>query len=265
LIIDLPYSNGIWYDVGNIDGVFTNNWVENVGFYTDPFHEKNVWPSQNGFFFEISKGAVCAGNVFVNCDHGILILNSSNVKVYNNTFVNSMACFGRNERSAQGDHFGWHPSTGPDVDERINHEFVNNLLTSTENYNRPLLFIWQPETLCEKLNEATLKKLDNNVYVNKTDLYPIIWISQKIKNICQTSIKTSEELNNLKPEYAKNSLTFKNYSGPLFKGNYLKNYQLLEGFKGIKSGIKIPDEIAKLKGAKKANTYIGAYPSIKNN
>ena len=28
LVIDNPNSNGIWYDVGNVDGVFVNNWVE---------------------------------------------------------------------------------------------------------------------------------------------------------------------------------------------------------------------------------------------
>jgi hypothetical protein len=50
--------------------------------------------------------------------------------------VNSTASIGRKERSAVGDHFGWHPSTGPDVDERDGHVFVNNLLTAGENYHR---------------------------------------------------------------------------------------------------------------------------------
>ena len=260
LIVDLPYSNGVWYDVGNIDGVFTNNWVENVGIYTDPFHEKNVWPSQNGFFFEISKGAVCTGNVFVNCDHGILILNSSNVKVYNNTFVNSMACFGRNERSAQGDHFGWHPSTGPDVDERINHEFVNNLLASTDAFNRPLLFVWQPNSLCERLNVPTFSKLDYNVFSTENKTPPVIWLSQKLGNSCQTSFNTTSELNKLKGDFSKNSITFRDYTGPLFKGFHLKNYHLLSNFKGIKSGTEIPQKIKELSGNKSTQPYVGAYP-----
>ena len=35
LVIDNPHSNGVWWDVGNRDGVFVNNWVENalVGFF----------------------------------------------------------------------------------------------------------------------------------------------------------------------------------------------------------------------------------------
>ena len=89
LVTNLPNSNGIWYDVGNVDGRFLNNWVEGVGDVQSEFIHNKPYPSLNGFFFEISKGAVCAGNVFVNCDHGIFILNSSNVQIYQNTFVNS--------------------------------------------------------------------------------------------------------------------------------------------------------------------------------
>jgi hypothetical protein len=103
LVVDNPHSNGIWYDVGNTDGVFVNNWVEGA---------------LDGFFFEISKGAICAGNVFVGCNKGIRVLNSSGVRAYHNTFVDSVASFERNERSAVGDHFGWHPKTGPGVEER---------------------------------------------------------------------------------------------------------------------------------------------------
>ncbi|MCB1120656.1 MAG: right-handed parallel beta-helix repeat-containing protein, partial [Verrucomicrobiae bacterium] len=113
LVIDINNSSGIWYDVGNVDGVFTNNWIQNT---TD------------GFFFEISKGVICTGNVFVNCVRGTRVLNSSNAKVYQNTYVNSGAAFERTPRSAVGDHFDWHPASGPDVDERHGHEFGNNLI-----------------------------------------------------------------------------------------------------------------------------------------
>jgi len=37
------------YDVGNRDGVIINNWIEGAN---------------DGFFFEISRGATVAGNVF---------------------------------------------------------------------------------------------------------------------------------------------------------------------------------------------------------
>ncbi|MFO7447920.1 MAG: right-handed parallel beta-helix repeat-containing protein [Ignavibacteriaceae bacterium] len=260
LVTDLPHSNGIWYDVGNVDGVFINNWVEGVGNIVDDINYKQPWPSQNGFFFEISKNAVCAGNVFVNCDHGIWSLNSSNVHFYNNTFINSMAVIGRNERSAQGDHFGWHPATGPDLQERTGHIFVNNLLAGTEDFKRPLLFVWTRDTLCEFFEEPQLQQFNNNIYV-RTPGSPadhiITWSSGK-NDDCQKKVKTPEELNKMHPEYESGSKYYSDYNGPLFKSIELGNLQLLPGFKGAGTAAEVPSDVSKLMG----NTvnYIGAYP-----
>jgi hypothetical protein len=101
--MDNPNSNGIWYDVGDVDAVVVDNWVQDC---------------LDGIFFEISKGAICAGNVILNCDKGIRALNSSNVRAWHNTLVNSVASFERDGRGATADHFGWHPATGPDLDKR---------------------------------------------------------------------------------------------------------------------------------------------------
>jgi parallel beta-helix repeat protein len=254
LVIDLPYSNGIWYDVGNVDGRFINNWVEGVGSIDKDFSVERPWPSDNGFFFEISKGAICAGNVFVNCDHGIWVLNSSDVQIYNNTFVNSTACIARNARSAASDHFGWHPSTGPDVDKRDGHIFVNNLLTADENFKRLLFYVWQPAELCEKISNAQLKQLDHNVYVRKVDSpeYPIILWSPVKNDNCRLTFNSPADVNKLHAEFSTHSRYFADYNGPLFKGSELGNYQLLTSFPGSQGGTKIPDE--------KTVKYIGAYP-----
>ncbi len=265
LVIDHPNSNGIWYDVGNVDGVFTNNWIEGVGRIGKTFPTDQLWPSANGFFFEISKGAICAGNVFVNNDHGIMVLNASNVQIYQNTFINSMACIGRNARSAVGDHFGWHPSTGPDVDERDGHIFVNNLLVGNASFNRSLLFIWQLASLCEKLDKPQLKQLDYNVYVRGADKasYPMILWGPAANEKCQTGFESLEDLRKLYPEFSVKDLYFTNYDGPLFKGMELDNYQLLSAFPGAKSAMPLPPQISKLLGpAKKEGRYVGAYPPM---
>ncbi|MGK9367927.1 right-handed parallel beta-helix repeat-containing protein [Melioribacter sp. Ez-97] len=259
LVIDHPYSNGIWYDVGNVDGVFINNWIENIGDYKSPYSIERPWPSDNGFFFEISKGAVCAGNVFVNCDHGVWALNSSNVKFYNNTFINSMACISRNERSAQGDHFGWHPSTGPDVDERVGHEFVNNLLYADESYNRPLLYVWQPASICDTINDPQVAKLDYNVYVHKSDnphKPAFIWSPADNKR-CQFLFDSYDEFAAKFPQYTKNSKYFKNYNGPLFKSVELHNLEVLKGFPASNAGTDLPAYIEKL--IRKRFKSVGAY------
>lgn len=260
LVTNMPNSNGVWYDVGNVDGRFINNWVENVGKPEVPVSTNSVWPSQNGFFFEISKGAVVAGNVFVNCDHGILALNSNNVEMYNNTFVNSMVCIARDTRSAQGDHFGWHPATGPDVDQRYGHVFVNNLLTGDAGFDRPLLLVWQPAVLCEKLSETPLKQFDNNVFVKQNDTYKTLafWSPSKAQN-CQTEIKTLAELQQLSGAAAKSQLLEGKHL-PLFKSAVIKNYQLLDEFPGKATAAEIPSNVKKMMGIPAdAKGFVGAY------
>ncbi len=264
LVIDLPYSNGIWYDVGNVDGVFINNWVENVGNNKTELNINQPWPSDNGFFFEISKGAICANNVFVNCDHGIWVLNSSNVQIYNNTFINSTSCISRNARVAAGDHFGWHASTGPDVDKRGGHVFINNLLYGDMNFNRPLLYVWQPASLCEKLTHPQLKSLDYNFYVRQSDYNPLILWSPVINEKCQAAFKSLDELRTLHPQFEIYSKYYSGFNLPLFKCAELKDYRLLQSFPEANSGTKLPDEIKKLTGQNKnTKNYIGAYPPIK--
>jgi hypothetical protein len=264
LVTDLPNSNGIWYDVGNVDGRFVDNWVEGVGNINSKFRKDQLWPSDNGFFFEISKGAICAGNVFVNCDHGIMALNSSDVKIYQNTFVNSIACIGRTERSAAGDPFGWHPSTGPDVNDRDGHVFVNNLLTGDKNFRRPLLFVWQPEPLCERLNKPQVKQLDYNVYVRGGDrAEPLILWSPAADVNCQTRFESPEGLHKLHPEFSGHSRYFANYNGPLFKSPELGNYQLLQAFPGCTAATALPSETGELLSrGKKDARFIGAYPPL---
>ncbi|MGD1044885.1 MAG: right-handed parallel beta-helix repeat-containing protein [Bacteroidota bacterium] len=265
LIIDLPYSNGIWYDVGNVDGRFLNNWVEGVGNVNRKFDNNRPWPSDNGFFFEISKGAVCAGNVFVNCDQGIFVLNSSNVQIFQNTFINSSASIGRNARTPANDGlFGWHSSTGPDVDKRDGHVFVNNLLTGDKNYHRPLLFVWQPDSLCKQLDKSQLKQIDYNMYVRHSDKDPkplILW-SPAMNNDCQMVFESLEDLQKLYPEFSIHSQYFAD-DIPLFKSRELGNYQLLQTFPGSKAGSLLPAEVSKLLGlTKKDIRYIGAYPPL---
>lgn len=161
LVLDNPHSNGVWYDVGNIDGVFVNNWTENC---------------LDGLFFEISKGITVAGNVFVNCQNGIRILNAAHANVRQNTFVNAPALFERNERSAAADHFAWHPATGPDVGERDGHTFVGNLLLADARFARPLLRVEQAAVLKGKLTKPQFAAADYNLYARPSNEagYPLI-------------------------------------------------------------------------------------------
>ncbi|HEX2935015.1 MAG TPA: right-handed parallel beta-helix repeat-containing protein [Bacteroidales bacterium] len=262
LIIDLPNSNGLWFDVGNVDGRFINNWVQNVGNNQGLGSNNRLWPASNGFFFEISKGVICAGNVFVDCDHGLMILNSSNAHIYQNTFVNSTACIGRDTRSAQGDHFGWHPSTGPDVTERHGHIFVNNLLTGDRNYKRPLMLVWQPAVLCQKLDKSPIKEFDYNVFVknSESDFNTLVYWSPSANSECQQSVESLDALKKVFEGASAHSTVLEGYNLPVFKSADLKNFELLPSFGAAKSATLVPAEIQKLLGPQSKVPYIGAYP-----
>jgi parallel beta-helix repeat protein len=151
LIIDNSNSNGVWYDVGDVDGVFVNNWVEGC---------------VTGLFFEISHGLVCAGNVFTNCKQGVRILNSRNTRILHNTFVNAPVEIGRNERGAESaDHFGWHITTGPKVNERAGHVVAGNIMAADPDCSGALLAIEEPASLRGTLTDPQLAGLDDNLYI----------------------------------------------------------------------------------------------------
>ena len=247
LVIDNPNASGVWYDVGNVDGVFVNNWVERTN---------------DGFFFEISKGAICAGNVFVNCDHGIRVLNSSNVQVYQNTFHNADAYFERTERSAVGDHFGWHPSAGPDVDQRHGHVFVNNVLAADETFRGALLRFAQSEAVRAQLKDPQVKELDGNVYVRRLGAkpQPLIRWAPVANDKGVVELATLEELRKLHPQFENHAQVFADYWGPLFQSVELNRFSLVADFSAAHVGVPIPDTVRDLLKLKKDQPpFPGAY------
>ena len=235
LVIDQPHSNGIWYDVGNVDGVFVDNWMQNC---------------VDGFFFEISKGAVCAGNVFVNCDKGIRVLNSSNVHVYQNTLVNSVASFERTERSAVNDHFGWHPAAGPDVDKREGHVFVGNLLVGDSGFTKPMLRFEQTKALCGKLTRSMVKQLDNNVYVREGEAtsLPLVHYSPAEGDTCNVELNSPAELHKLHPEYETSSLSLSLAPRDVFQSPELLRFAPLGTFSPSGSSAPVPQDVLDILG-----------------
>jgi hypothetical protein len=234
----------VWYDVGNVDGVFVDNWVE---------------AAQIGFFFEISKGVVAAGNVFVNCVQGVRVLNSARARVYHNTFVNSPAVFDRNQRSAVGDHFGWHPQTGPDVDQRVGHVFAGNLLVADESFTQPLLRFEQPKALCGKLSMPHAEMVDGNVYIRQgaTDRPLFVW-SPVAGESCQVEVKSLEEAQKLPLGVELRSRAFLNYGGGVFRSPDLRNYVLAQPLPGVEP-VTVASEALKVLGWKEPTHVPGAY------
>jgi hypothetical protein len=247
LVIEHPDSNGIWYDVGDRDAVFVNNWIEGT---------------INGFFFEISRGATVAGNVFVRNATGMLVLNAADVRAYHNTFVDSPPSFRRDQRSASGDLFGWHPATGPDVGEREGHVFVNNLLVAGEAVRGPLLRFEQPPPLCAKLPKPQATTVDGNVYVRPASLAgtPLMTWSPAQTDTCVTPIESVEAFRKLMPGFETNGRQIEATPRGIFKSPELGHYQLLKPLPQA-SPVKVPADVLKVLGwgEQEARTP-GAYP-----
>jgi hypothetical protein len=243
LIIDHPDSNGVWYDVGNVDGVFADNYVEGMLI---------------GLFFEISKGVVAAGNVFVNNRQGMRILNSASARVYHNTFFNSPVVFERNERSAKADHFGWHPGTGPDVDKREGHVFQGNLLVADASVNEALLQFIQPAALCSTLTRPMAMGVDGNAYVRAASAAPLIAWSPSANKDCQANFATLDAFGKASG-MEKQGVSFADYEGTVFRSVELRRFELAQRLPGIHALVLAP-EAAKALGREVAAALPGAYP-----
>jgi hypothetical protein len=253
LITDQPNSNGVWYDVGNRDGVIVNNWIEGA---------------QDGFFFEISRGATVAGNVFVRCDKGVRVLNSADVHVYSNTFVDTPASFERNERSATADHFGWHPSTGPGVDQREGHVFVNNLLVASDSYRLPLLRFEQPNALCPKLTRPMVKEIEGNVYARPSvagaPALPLVTWSPAQSDSCSSTFTVLDEFRKVAPSgFEASGRQLDRTPRSVFKGADVGRYELQPAVSGmLKNHVSVPADVRKLLGwSEQDSQWPGAYPA----
>lgn len=248
LVLDNPTSNGVWFDVGIRDAVFVNNYVEQA---------------QIGLFFEISRGAVVAGNVFARCGRGLWALNAAGARIYNNTFVDAPASFERNGRVASGDLFGWHAATGPGLEEREGHIFVNNLLAGTDGFGRPLLDFGQPPALCSKLPRPQAAQVAGNVYVRASRpggaaLPPLIAWSPAPNDACALRFASLEHFRKHAPQFEKTGRELDRTIRSVFRSPELGRYELVEPIPAVEP---LPEDIRKLLGwsAEQARTA-GAYP-----
>ncbi len=255
LVKDLPHSNGIWYDVGNVDGRFLNNWIEDVGTGRTDFVSEPPWRNMAGFFFEISHGAVCAGNVFVNCRLGAHVLNSKRVTIVNNTFVNSAVCIARTERSGSNDAFGWHASTGPEIEERVGHVVINTVMYADEDARAPLLFVWQSPALCARVTGSQLETLDCNIYVRASErsAVPLVVFAPEDVEGC---VKEYGSLDSFRADHLLFEAGGRLFVawGQVFKSLELGNYEFIPSFPGGTGGRRVRT----VEGS--YGPYIGAYP-----
>lgn len=251
LILDQPYSNGVWFDVGNRDAVIVNNRVENA---------------LDGIFFEISRGAIVAGNVVVNSKRGLHVLNSADVHAYNNTFVNSRVTFERTDRVAAGDIFDWHATTGPGLEQREGHIFVHNLMAATESFHDPLLEFLQTASLCGKLQHPEATEVDGNVYVRSSvtaagDPAHLIAYAPSTGESCSTKLSSLDDFRKLQPAFEKNGIQIDRTPRSVLKAPDVGNLELQHALPGAPVKNLLPADVRSLLGWSESQaTTAGAYP-----
>ena len=239
LVTDQSYSNGIWFDVGNHDGVMVDNWVENA---------------LNGLFVEISRGMTIAGNVVVNSGKGLDVLNSADVRAYNNTFVNAPVVFERNERVAAGDIFDWHATTGPGLEQREGHIFVHNVMAATEGFRDPLLGFMQRASLCGKLEHPQAKGVDGNVYIRSPFAAafgtpaPLIAYAPAQGENCSETAASLAEFRKLEPAFERNGVEIDHSPRSVLKGPDLGNFELQRALPNAPARNFLPADVRALLG-----------------
>lgn len=251
LIIDNPHASGIWYDVGNNHGQVLSNWIETTN---------------DGFFFEISEGAVCAGNVFVDCTPGVRILNSADVGVYQNTFFNSSIEVIRDLRSSEaGDHFGWHASSGPSVADRDRHVITNNLLLSMKPIPAGLIQYREGAGVEKVAKNAQVQTLDGNVYVRRalgTPLFSNGGAGYPPPPV-HTILSDFAELQMAGEGYEANGIDYSDFAGPVVVSPQLKRFELLSVFPGSQTGVALPPFVLEMLGWKTdAGPFPGAWAPV---
>jgi hypothetical protein len=250
IVMDHPTSAGVWYDVGNRDGVFLNNYVEGT---------------TNAFFFEISQGVTAAGNVFVNNRLGTWILNAADAHLYNNTYVDSPVRFTRNARSAVGDHFDWHPETGPDVHEREGHIFTNNLMVASSASVGPLLLVDQPPALCERLTQPALTAMDGNLYVRPGTEYasieaPLVsWVDTRAPN-CSATFASLAQFRQQASGFEVHGQQLEGDQRTLFTAPDIRRFELRRGLPASRE-VVMPDSVREWLNwsREEAASTVGAY------
>ncbi len=252
LILEQPNSNGVWYDVGNRDGVIIDNYVEGA---------------LDGIFIEISRGATIAGNVVVNSQHGLRSLNSADVHAYNNTFYNARVSFERNDRVAAGDVFDWHTTTGPGLEQRDGHIFLHNLMAASDTFRGPLLeFGQRPPSLCGKLKNAQATEIDGNVYLRAASITrgapePLIVYAPSQGENCTTRLATLDDFRKLEPAFEKNGIEIDRSPRSVLKGPDLGNFELQRPLTDAPAMNFLPSEVRALLGWSEAEAKTpGAYP-----
>jgi len=219
--------------VGNVDGVFVNNWVEHA---------------LDGFFFESLEGAVAAGNVFVNCDKGIRALNASNVQAYQNTFVElggvvrahaAQRRAAKSLRVAPGDRPGGGRAARPRVRRQPARGQRGLSAAAPECRAEP--------AAVREAHRPAAARIDANVYVRRGEAsaMPMISWSPAEGQMCTVQLAAPADLTKLYAGFETRGRALNGYAGALFVSPELRNYDVAGALPATVTEDPVPEAVRK--------------------
>ncbi|UYZ63626.1 right-handed parallel beta-helix repeat-containing protein [Hymenobacter weizhouensis] len=241
------FAHGLWFDTGANNSVVSGNTIRN---------NQGV-----GIWVEISKGDLLAGNLLVNnTDDGIRVLNSADVRVYNNTSVGDYSALHIYDSGRQ-------PTQG-ELNDQAN--FVtkgvvvkNNILANSTitNEGNALLDTWWYSWGEADGRQPMLAALDYTAYLRSTAAQPrnvarIVLPPNKLtfyQTLAQLQAGTSYEVHGRALDNTALSSVFVDPGAG--------NYRLLAGSALRGAGEALPADVARALGvAAGVPVDLGAYP-----
>src|SRR5690606_15988780 len=211
------------------------------------------------FFFESSKGVGGAGNGFVDNAQGIRVLNSSNARVYHNTFYNSPGLFDRHGPRATRALLARPPATGPGGGERGGPACQRNPLVAGEGVDGPLLEFRQAPALCGRMTRPMATRVDGNVYVRGASDEPLVgWGPVRGGTDCQAGYADLDAFRRATKLEA-NGVAITSGHGSPFRSIELRRFDLAHVPEGVHPA-PVPEEAAQVLGWS-GDALPGAYPA----
>ncbi len=236
-------AKGIWTDTNVNGAVIVGNLVQYNTVY--------------GIFIEASNDAIIAGNVVTHCGlpaeettgAGIIIMNSYNAKIFNNTL------FKNKINMRVGDHFRF---AGDEYATR-NTVVKNNIMTDATIDEFPAAQLWVAQQKC---GDAVIKALDHNAY-HKTNGAPNWLVRWKIGNNSCNLPEKFDKLSELEDAFdCGGSSISVSGSDPFFVDRSSNNFKLRQGSDAIKAGEALPSDVKAALGWNISGSVdLGAYQS----
>ncbi len=217
-------ANGLWLDVGVKNVKVVRNTVRFNGGI--------------GIFFEISNGALIAGNLSVNNGNGIMIANAANAKIYNNTLANNNMIIKEDKRTLSTDEI-----RGGSSNYVIGTVIKNNIF-STATGSMVL------DVKNDSCQTNMVDSLNYNAYYRLDATKPATLIRGTTPGQCVKLYPNLESFRADFPRFEKvgHSLDLVGGENPFFMNGANGDYRLKAGSPAVSAGSPLPADVAEALG-----------------